>query len=197
MKWCNVWPWFFWTPSGQKERSDTAVEPSRSATSNHDYGSQGPHIWKKVAFIVYCCAKPFKIGITAKPNASTQRMTPSEKSFHFPPPSFGKKYPDKQEPTKTPIDLYEKSRETLSSLEWGIRETITRFRSFYFADHCLTFSSNEGNVGPGTAQKKPWATRASDNNTTNKAVNGENPDFSVATSRFSEFSLSSAMFNEF
>ena len=72
---------------------------------------------KKIAFIVYCFDKPFKIGITAKPNASTQRMTPSEKSFHFPPPSFGKKYPDKQEPTNTPIDLYENSSETLSSLK--------------------------------------------------------------------------------
>ena len=51
-------------------------------------------------------------------------MAPSENNFHLPPPSFGKKYPDRQEPTKTPIDLYEKSSETLSSLQSGISGPI-------------------------------------------------------------------------
>ena len=68
--------------------------------------------------------KPFKIGITANPKASTQRMAPNENNFHLPPPSFGKKYPDRQDPTKTPIDLYEKSSETLSSLQSGISGPI-------------------------------------------------------------------------
>ena len=40
----------------------------------------------------------------------------------------------------------------------------------------LTFSSSDGKVGPGIAQKNPWAIRASDKSVTKRAVCHEKPD---------------------